>query len=98
MLVVVPRDSLSPYTCCGLLVCPTTTMSRIVVKNLPKNVKEEDVRRHFEGSFEITDVSLKYNAEGKFRGFAFVGFKEEEAAAAAVDSNHQTFLGRNRIT
>lgn len=73
-------------------------MSRIVVKNLPKTATEEKVRRHFEGVHEITDINLKHDpTTGKFRGFAFIGFRDYSAAKEIVQEHDRTFFERNRI-
>ena len=45
----------------------------------------------------VTDLQLKYTKEGKFRGFAFIGFKTEEEAAAARQYFHGTYIGAAKI-
>ena len=56
-------------------------MSRLIVKNLPKHLKEQDLQRHFESntalSCQVTDakIMLKNN---RSRLFGFVGFKNEQ--------------------
>ena len=47
---------------------------RVVVRNLPFNVTEADLREAFESSGMIWEVTMPRNAEGHSRGFAFVGF------------------------
>lgn len=73
-------------------------MSRLIVKNLPKNCTEDRLRKHFAKFDPITDVSLKYTPEGVFRKFAFVGFAEPKAADQAIDYFNGTFFGTTRIT
>lgn len=56
-------------------------MSRLIVKNLPKHLKEQDLAKHFESnkalSLSVTDakIMLKNN---RSRLFGFVGFKNDE--------------------
>jgi multiple RNA-binding domain-containing protein 1 len=72
-------------------------MSRIIVKNLPKNCTEKRVRQHFRQLEPLTDVSLKFTKEGVFRKFAFVGFEKETTAQQAIDHFNQTYFGTSRI-
>jgi len=74
-------------------------MSRIVVKNLPKTVTEDKLRKHFTiANHDITDIQLKKDPQtDKFRGFAFIGFKDESAAESLVQHFNKTFFERNRI-
>ncbi|EJD76605.1 RNA recognition domain-containing protein [Loa loa] len=73
-------------------------MSRLIVKGLPSNCTEEKLRDHF-GSFgTITDCSLKYTIDGKFRRFAFVGFETDGNAQKARENLHNTFMGASRLT
>ncbi|XP_043230648.1 probable RNA-binding protein 19 [Amphibalanus amphitrite] len=73
-------------------------MSRIIVKNLPKKVTEETLRETFSAKGYVTDVQLKYTPDGKFRGFAFIGFKTAEQADAAIDFFNGTFIGATKAT
>lgn len=73
-------------------------MSRVIVKNLPKNCTEKRVRQHFHEYEPLTDISLKFTKEGVFRKFAFVGFEKEEAAQQAISHFNQTYFGTSRIT
>lgn len=45
----------------------------------------------------VTDVQLKFAEDGKFRGFAFVGFKTKEEADIARDYFDKTFFGATKI-
>eukprot|EP00475_Leptophrys_vorax_P038150 TRINITY_DN6675_c0_g1_i1.p1 TRINITY_DN6675_c0_g1~~TRINITY_DN6675_c0_g1_i1.p1 ORF type:complete len:780 (-),score=284.79 TRINITY_DN6675_c0_g1_i1:76-2361(-) len=74
-------------------------MSRVIVKNLPKNATEEMVRRSFESAYvgEITDLKLAKNKQGVSRQFAFVGFKEPQAADLAIKKLNRTFIGTGRV-
>jgi RNA recognition motif-containing protein len=39
---------------------PANKSSRIIVKNLPKQISDERVKEHFAQKGEITDVKLKF--------------------------------------
>lgn len=39
--------------------------SRIIVKNLPKQISDERVKEHFAQKGEITDVKLKFTRYGR---------------------------------
>ncbi|XP_055002947.1 probable RNA-binding protein 19 [Sorex araneus] len=73
-------------------------MSRLIVKNLPDGMKEERFRQLFAAFGTLTDCSLKFTRDGKFRKFGFIGFKSEEEAAAALRHFHRTFIGTARVT
>ncbi|VDO46076.1 unnamed protein product [Onchocerca flexuosa] len=73
-------------------------MSRLIVKGLPSNCTEEKLRNHFKSFGRITDCSLKYTRDGKFRRFAFVGFETDENAQKAREHLHNTFMGASRLT
>ncbi|KAL3985712.1 RNA recognition motif family protein [Acanthocheilonema viteae] len=73
-------------------------MSRLIVKGLPSNCTEEKLRNHFKRFGKITDCSLKYTKDGKFRRFAFVGFETDGNAQKAFENLHNTFMGASRLT
>lgn len=76
-----------------------TTSSRLIVKGLPARFDDErQLRRLFERFGTLTDVSLKRNAAGVLRRFAFVGFTTEESAAKAARALNNTFVRTSRIT
>ncbi|XP_071946345.1 probable RNA-binding protein 19 isoform X2 [Antedon mediterranea] len=72
-------------------------MSRIVVKNLPKRIKEDKIKDTFGKIGEITDLQLKYTKSGKFRQFAFVGYRSNAEAEKAVNFFNKTFLDSSRL-
>ncbi|CAF3144105.1 unnamed protein product [Rotaria socialis] len=72
-------------------------MSRVIVKNLPKQVKEEQIRKHFQPFGSITDLQLKYTKDGIFRRFAFVGFINDEEAQRAIDKLNKSYIGTSKI-
>ncbi|CAD6194698.1 unnamed protein product [Caenorhabditis auriculariae] len=71
--------------------------TRLIVKNLPSNCTEASLRKFFSKHGTITDASLKYTKEGKFRKFAFVGFLDEESAKKAVNQTNQAFMGTSKL-
>ncbi|EFO92955.1 CRE-RBD-1 protein [Caenorhabditis remanei] len=72
--------------------------TRLIVKNLPSTCTEQQLRKFFEKYGKISDASLKYTKEGKFRGFAFVGFLDEGSASNAIAKSNQTFFNSKRLT
>ncbi|KAM4746173.1 putative RNA-binding protein 19 [Anableps anableps] len=73
-------------------------MSRLIVKNLPNGMKEERFRSMFAAFGTVTDCSLKFTKEGKFRKFGFVGFKSEEDASRALKHFNKSFVDTSRVT
>lgn len=71
-------------------------MSRLIVKNLPKSVNEQKLRKLFEQKGTVTDVQLKYK-DGKFRQFCFIGYEQENSAQEAVKYFNDTFFGTSKI-
>ena len=55
-------------------------MSRLIVKNIPKHLKEVDLANHFatKGG-TVTDAKIMFKND-RSRKFGFVGFKNEEQA------------------
>ncbi|XP_072244102.1 probable RNA-binding protein 19 isoform X2 [Leuresthes tenuis] len=73
-------------------------MSRLIVKNLPNGMKEERFRSMFAAFGTVTDCSLKFTKDGKFRKFGFVGFKSEEDANRALKHFNKSFMDTSRVT
>ncbi|KAJ6659129.1 hypothetical protein lerEdw1_019432 [Lerista edwardsae] len=73
-------------------------MSRLIVKNLPNGMKEERFRQLFAAFGTLTDCSLKFTKDGKFRKFGFIGFKTEEEAEAARTHFNKSFIDTARVT
>ena len=72
-------------------------MSRLIVKNLPKHLKEVDLAHHFsQKGATVTDAKIMFKNE-KSRKFGFVGFKTEDEAKAARQYFNRTFLHTSRI-
>ncbi|XP_023300738.2 probable RNA-binding protein 19 [Lucilia cuprina] len=72
-------------------------MSRIIVKQLPKNITEDKLRNLFGSKGTITDMQLKYTADGKFRQFCFIGYQTEDEAQQAIKFFNNTCIQTNRI-
>lgn len=72
-------------------------MSRIIVKNLPKKITDEQFKSHFAKIGQITETKLKYTKDGKFRNFGFIGFKLEDGAKNAIDYFNNTYIGATKI-
>ena len=72
-------------------------MSRIIVKNLPKNINENDIKKHFSIKGEVTDIKIMKKDNGKSRNFCFVGFRDENSAKDAVNYFNKTFLKTSKI-
>ncbi|XP_019090452.1 PREDICTED: multiple RNA-binding domain-containing protein 1-like [Camelina sativa] len=74
-------------------------MSRIIVKNLPRYVKEDRLRDVFSQKGEITDVELKrLSDDGRSRQFAFIGFHNEEEAQAAITYFNKSFIDSLKVS
>ncbi|XP_068422376.1 probable RNA-binding protein 19 [Clinocottus analis] len=73
-------------------------MSRLIVKNLPDGMKEERFRAMFADFGTVTDCSLKFTKDGKFRKFGFVGFKAEDDANGALKHFNKSFVDTSRVT
>lgn len=72
-------------------------MSRIIAKNLPKYSTQDGVREHFATKGEITDVKLVNTKEGVFRRFAYIGFKTNAMALAAIKYFNHTYYDTCRL-
>ena len=60
-------------------------------------VTEKRIKDLFGEKGTVTDVQLKYTEDGKFRRFAFVGYKTEEEAAEALNFFNNTCIDTSRI-
>ena len=72
--------------------------TRIIVKNLPKNITEEELKKHFSEKGAVTDVKIMFKEDGKSRNFCFIGFKDEQSAKNAVKYFNNTFLKTMKIS
>lgn len=46
---------------------------------------------------QVTDVQLKYDKDGNFRHFGFVGYKNNDEADTALTYFNNTFVGSCKI-
>ena len=72
-------------------------MSRLILKNLPKKIKEEKLKQLFGSKGEITDFKLCYSKSGTFRRFGFIGFKTESEAQSALKHFNNTYINTSKI-
>lgn len=70
--------------------------SRLIVRNLPRNLDEQNLRKVFEPFGTVTDCRI-ISAGQKNRGFGFVGFTAPGVAAKARASLNKTYLGSTRL-
>jgi cold-inducible RNA-binding protein len=70
---------------------------RLFVGNMPYGATEADLRAHFAGVGEPSQIVIPVDREtGRPRGFAFVEFQDRAVAEAAVAKfNQQPFMGRS---
>ncbi|KAI8388663.1 uncharacterized protein BYT42DRAFT_560822, partial [Radiomyces spectabilis] len=73
-------------------------MSRLIVKNLPKDLTEEKFREHFAKKGEVTDAKLMRTQYGSSRRFGFIGYRTEKAAYAAMKHFNDTYINMSKIT
>lgn len=72
-------------------------MSRIIVKNLPKGVNEEEIRKVFAVKGTVTDVKVMKTKDGKERNFCFVGFKDDNMAKEAIKYFNGTYIRTAKV-
>ena len=72
--------------------------TRIIVKNLPKNITEEEIKKHFSQKGAITDLKIMHKEDGRSRNFCFIGYKNELSAKEAIKYFNQTYLKTMKIT
>ncbi|KAJ1649931.1 Multiple RNA-binding domain-containing protein 1 [Dispira simplex] len=72
--------------------------TRIIVKNLPKYLKDDRFREHFSATSEVTDCKLMKTPDGRSRKFGFIGYATEKAAKKAVSHFNNSFIDTSRIT
>ncbi|XP_046394717.1 RNA-binding protein 28 [Ischnura elegans] len=74
---------------------PRSKSGRIIIRNLPFKVTEENLREHLKSYGTIEEVNLLYKPDGKLVGCGFVQFSSKSSAAKAIeDCNAKPFLGR----
>src|SRR6185295_18277708 len=70
---------------------------RLFVGNMPYGATEADLRTHFSGVGEPSQIVIPVDRDtGRPRGFAFVEFLDRAVAEAAISRfNQQPFMGRS---
>lgn len=70
---------------------------RLFVGNMPYGATEADLRAHFAGAGDPSQVVIPVDREtGRPRGFAFVEYQDRGIAEAAISRfNQQPFMGRS---
>ena len=68
--------------------------TRLFVMNLSYQVTHEELREHFEkfGPVEHIEIPLRKGGKGQAAGFAYVAFKDTEAAISAFAQNDRTYF------
>lgn len=61
-------------------------------------IKEERFRDLFAAFGTLTDCTLKYTKDGKFRKFGFIGYGAEEEAKAALGHLNKSFIDTSRVS
>lgn len=72
--------------------------SRVIVKNLPKQITEARLKEIFSVKGNITDVRLKYKSSGLFRRFAFIGFQSKDQALASIEYFNDSYIDTSKIS
>mmetsp|Transcript_3809 Transcript_3809/g.4468 ORF Transcript_3809/g.4468 Transcript_3809/m.4468 type:complete len:747 (+) Transcript_3809:208-2448(+) len=79
--------------------------SRLCVKNIPKYVDEEQLKKHFHTCFKtsgssgvITDVKILKTKDGRPRKIAFIGFKESKDAITAQKYFNKSFFDTSKLS
>lgn len=73
-------------------------MSRIIVRNIPKFVKEKELKEHFISLGDITDCRVVRNKEtNESRRFGFVGFRDNSISREARKKYDNTYFGVSKI-
>lgn len=73
-------------------------MSRIIIKNIPKDVTEYDLTQHFSNKGDVTDCKIMKSKNGKSRLFAFIGYKEDKQAKDSVKFYNNTYMKTSKIS
>lgn len=73
------------------------TMSRLIVKGLPKYLTEDRLKEHFAKEGNVTDVKLMKKRNGESRQFAFIGYKSTADAEKAVRYFNRSFIDTAKI-
>lgn len=56
----------------------------VFVRNIPKNLTHADLQKKFEAIGKIKSLKVSLNSDHTSRGYGFICFQDEDAAANAV--------------
>lgn len=73
-------------------------MSRICIKGLSKTITEQELRDIFSSKGEITDTRIMRTKSGVSRRFAFIGYRTEQEAQAAIKYFNNSYITTCKIT
>ncbi|KAF7683277.1 Multiple RNA-binding domain-containing protein 1 [Astathelohania contejeani] len=71
---------------------------RIVIKNLPISIKEEEIRKEFSRHGTITDLHMVRDQLGHFRRVCFIGYSSQSSAEEAIRYHNRSFIKNSRIS
>jgi RNA recognition motif-containing protein len=73
--------------------------TKLYVGNLPYTTTEADLQSLFEGSGQVSTVTIvRDRATGQARGFAFVEMADVEGAQRAISELHEHQVGGRNLT
>lgn len=72
-------------------------MSRLIVKNLPSGLSENELRKSFAKFGKVTDCKLMKTDKGKSRRFGFVGYHNEKHANKALETLNNTLMLNQKV-
>ena len=78
-------------------VCMLIEMSRLIIKNLPKALEKDKLAELFAAYGDLTDVRICKKRSGESRRFGFVGFKNEEDAAKALNYFNKSYINTSKV-
>ena len=73
-------------------------MSRLILKEINKNINARCVNLLFSAYGTITDIKIFKSRNGTSRNFCFIGFSETESAKKAIQNLNKAFIENKKIT
>ncbi|KAJ7543705.1 hypothetical protein O6H91_09G049400 [Diphasiastrum complanatum] len=70
---------------------------RLIVRNLPFQVKEETLRELFSAAGFVWEITIPRKADGLSRGFAFVGYTSKSDAEKAIKTFNGKSVGKRPV-
>ena len=71
--------------------------SRLIVKNIPKNISEQQLKDHFGEKGDITDVKILFKNKVN-RRICFIGYRREQNAIDAQKYYDNTYIQTSKVT